>query len=129
MNQFNNTPKEARAILCTALRSGEHKQGRGFLCSIDGELCCLGLASEMFLKHEPQCKLEVTFLDGCKSYGGEITDLPDIVCDWLGLATNDGEYKYSSLVALNDRDRLTFARIADIIESEPEGLFVEEVAA
>ena len=34
----------------SALRSGEYKQGKGALCSINNEYCCLGVLSDLYAK-------------------------------------------------------------------------------
>jgi hypothetical protein len=62
-----------------------------------------------------------------KNYGGEMAILPPIVKEWLGLETVTGRYFPSNLMFLsknNDKGK-TFEEIADIIESEPPGLFKE----
>ena len=38
---------ERKAKWCTALRSGEYKQGKGFLKTLDNEYCCLGVLAEL----------------------------------------------------------------------------------
>ena len=58
-----------------------------------------------------------------QGFDGELAGLPPSVPHWLGLQTADGNYsKGGALADDNDRGK-TFDEIADIIESEPEGLF------
>jgi hypothetical protein len=67
---------------------------------------------------------------GIVRYGVEKSYAPLPVRKWLGLSTVNGKAesvmaeRYLSLVDAHDSG-LTFEQIADIIESEPEGLFVE----
>lgn len=112
-----------------ALRSGKYNQTQSRLHDNDG-YCCLGVACDLYNKENPGILHveEMKLIDGFKTrYNGLSTVLPDQVTVWLGLAQCDGDYKESgqrmSLVEKNDNG-YTFAQIADIIESEPEGLFV-----
>ena len=114
------TPKERRKIWVEALRSGKYEQGRATLFA-DGKFCCLGVACDLFAE---EFGLHVSENRGRRSYNGRSAYLPDPLCDALGLADIGGEYIGHSLTDLNDRGA-TFAEIADIIESEPEGLIVE----
>ena len=123
-----------------ALRSGKYTQTRGALRSDEGnnpKFCCLGVACDLYAKE--------TSMDGWwrKSKNGEFPlykfvsgcsssedALPILVAEWLGLKTVEGAFipdhtglRLGSLIALNDDLRLDFAQIADIIESQPEGLF------
>lgn len=105
-----------------ALRSGEYQQAKGHL-SKDGGYCCLGVACDIYKAVTPGFTYEVSKIH-----------LPAQVKEWLGLAfhngnfnTNNGSDPRKILTNLNDGMAsiagLTFAEIADVIESEPEGLF------
>jgi hypothetical protein len=102
-----------------ALRSGEFKQGSN--CLRNGDLfCCLGAACELYRLHA-----------GGPEWDGGLymewsTVLPETVQAWLGLRSNTGIYSRSNKLALDNDSGKTFAEIADIIESEPPGLFIEE---
>lgn len=100
-----------------ALRSGQYKQCKNRLAHA-GRFCCLGVACD--ISSVPR-----------KVWGKEAT-LPWKVVNWLGLNDEQGGYitqlsttglSHSCLSGLNDWDGKTFAEIADVIESEPEGLF------
>jgi hypothetical protein len=103
-------PQASKDKWLTALRSGEYKQGTGWLhTETDNAYCCLGV-----LQH-------------CLT--GEVEDdiLPTI--DWcvrnnINYANNsiniDGIV--TSFPALNDFVKLSFSQIADIIESQVEGI-------
>ena len=118
-----------------ALRSGEYQQGSGFLRKGDS-YCCLGVACDLLQRElgvgawspsdEGDC------FDFLISVEKQAFSLPYAVMEALGLADKYGCYggdeygQYDdtqSLAALND-SRRSFSEIADIIESEPEGLFV-----
>jgi hypothetical protein len=122
--------KEYRRRWVEALRSGKYRQGVGSL-RIRDTFCCLGVACDVF-------KDELGFswnMDGRRSaiVGHELLEtsvlLPRFMLH-LGLSTCTGEFKTSSApfllsLAKSNDDGKTFAEIADIIESEPEGLFEE----
>lgn len=120
------TPTQQRANrnhLVRALRSGQFRQGAGRLRSSHGtgfKYCCLGV---------------LAYLAGCNwrdnggaSYAdGSYLHAPKRAMEWVGMKDNTGSFLHSdgradSLANMND-SRLSFERIADLIESEPEGLF------
>lgn len=111
-----------------ALRSGKYKQTKGRLERVNGvnRFCCLGVACDLFNKSVPKSKrLERTIVGKNGRYGNEEDLLPGVVKKWLGLSANDGSIDNDdSLACINDAGK-RFATIADIIESQPEGLFVK----
>jgi hypothetical protein len=115
-----------------ALRSGKYKQTQGALTRVnkDGTAihCCLGVACDLYLAEHPQFPVKEAN-DYRRLYGkGKLAAiLPAEVQDWLGMATEAGEYRvdgyiYNSLAGRNDSG-VPFEEIADIIEQEPRGLF------
>lgn len=96
-----------------ALRSGKYTQGTGKLRDKD-KFCCLGVACDLYDKNI------WLNLD-------QANVLPYDVMRWLNLSHNEGSYynkgRQTFLTYHNDFDKYTFSEIADIIESEPEGLF------
>ena len=117
-----------------ALRSGKYKQGNGKLLGDNFAYCCLGVACDLFQKMYG----EGEWVEACSGESGfrfsidgesERGRLPVRVKNALGLAERDGGYhdkdnnRYTTLLAQND-DGVPFSEIADIIEAEPEGLFV-----
>ena len=112
--------------------------------------CCLGVACDLFAQAHPD---QGRWLPATGSILGFSTDskprelmyLPIEVSDWLGLkrlqnfnnseANEMGEFFEPSimglkghptrktLVSLNDEEDYSFKQIADVIESQPEGLF------
>lgn len=98
-----------------ALRSGQYKQCKNRLTHA-GRYCCLGVACA------------ISPLDR-KKWVHDYT-LPWQVMDWLGIINSQGEFgsvvEGKALTVLNDDDDLSFEEIADIIESEPAGLFRDQ---
>ena len=120
-----------------ALRSGIYKQGKGHLCNpLTDEYCCLGVAADLYVKEVGDITVED---DGSlRAYDGRDIYPPPAVVEWLGLDDSAGRYVKSgdseivvqaggitTLAYNNDEDNLSFEQIADIIESEPKGLFNE----
>lgn len=84
-----------------------------------------------------------------QTYDGEVSVLPEKVVEWLGLSSStgmllkasldpeiqaelkslascsahDGKPEFTALTSLNDTLKFSFAKIADVIETEPIGLF------
>lgn len=121
--------KENIKLLVEDLRSGKHKQTKRRLRNIlSNGYCCLGRACEVFMQHNPNViETKIDELTKTFYYAGEAAVLPEVVAKWYGFATFTGWFKLEnggrcSLVSLNDNGR-TFAEIADVIESNPEGLF------
>lgn len=130
------TKKEIRAEWVRMLRSGEFKQGRGSLRTNNNKFCCLGVLCEFAVA---QGVIEAPFSvrgrgASAYRYGFDWQVLPREVQQWVGLQAPQGIFKVPetevgncSLSARNDRGA-TFEEIADLIEAEPAGLFLEEVA-
>ena len=96
-----------------ALRSGDYEQGRGSLQRGD-KYCCLGVACVVAEING----VSVTKFEGEIDGGGLWSQ--KAVKDWVGLSDKEGR-----LISANDRDEWSFAEIADLIESNPSGLFVK----
>lgn len=111
-----------------ALRSGTIKQHRHYLGNATGARCCLGVACDLAAEAgviEPGKVVGDRVWYYSDDPSGGWTSLPDAVMRWLGLETNRGTYgnlNLTDLTVLNDGGA-TFEEIADIIESEPKGLF------
>ena len=103
-----------------ALRSGEFEQGQGALRK-GNQYCCLGVACELYRREHPD-SVAWDLIGLNMTFYGKHSTLPIRVRDWIGLRTIDGSYQRVSLINMND-DGYTFEEIADVIESEPEGLF------
>lgn len=112
-----------------ALRSGRFKQAKRVLHRTNGEdrFCCLGVACILYIEAGNKLKTGVA-KDTSKAitYGGKAGTLPKPVREWLGLRTSEGIYNnWFSLTKDNDGGK-RFPKIANIIESEPKGLFINK---
>ena len=116
---------ERRKLWTDALRSGYYEQAQGSL-QVSDKFCCLGVlcevAEENGIKVNRTNVLELL-------HGSDLSGQHDVM-NWVGLRRPDGSYAIeddingNSLVAQNDFADKSFIEIADIIDSEPEGLFV-----
>lgn len=128
--------KQHRKDWVTALRSGEYKQGQCSLRNTDNAYCCLGVAADVCGLFVPLLSLQEShnyFYYGDTTKDADSLVLNKDIMDYYGLTTSSGIYSnsdfyenftHTSLVIDNDNNRLSFVQIANIIESEPEGLFV-----
>jgi hypothetical protein len=101
-----------------ALRSGKIKQTKDKLGRESGSRCCLGVLCDL--------AVNAKVIESYNIGGGTP---PQEVIEWAGLSTKYGSYttkqdKNRDLTEDNDTYKKSFAKIADIIESQPEGLFV-----
>ena len=124
------TPAEARELVAQALESGEYEQGRMTLCR-HNKYCCLGVATEIFMKHNPGVIEKID--EGCSvvtyRHGEESTSacLLNPVWKWLGFNSRQGflepsgGYTRKTLADLNDKGT-PFKEIAKIFRNPPEGL-------
>jgi hypothetical protein len=108
--------------LIAALRGGEYEQAHERLRKGDA-FCCLGVACDLYAKAHGE---SWTQKDDEWYFLGVAEFLPGEVQEWLGFLDNDGAFagpaRSTSLAERNDGGT-SFEDIADIIESEPEGLF------
>lgn len=146
MKQKLTEKQKIRKRWVAKLRSGEYKQGKGFLArkaarsNAHDRYCCLGVLCDMAVKAKiiPQ-PTESEEFDSAKEktvkvkaygFGEDVGSLPDEVVSWVGMASDfgnfNGEAGSDNLANMNDSGKI-FKQIADIIESNPEGLFNEEV--
>lgn len=108
--------RERKNKLVAALRSGKYKQGRGLLRSLNNEYCCLGVAEDLR-------GVDWTPGNDCYALGDTYNMLTREGRLFYGFTDNAGNFTGGVLWHLNDNEAKTFAEIADIIDSEPEGLF------
>lgn len=100
-----------------ALRSGEFKQTKDKLKSLRDSYCCLGVLAEL-----AGCSWELNEYEGGYDADGVWGEAPERAMQFVGLATSCGIFGDETLTGLNDAGE-RFGTIADIIESEPAGLF------
>lgn len=117
--------KANRRLWIEALRSGKYTQARDALQTRDGAMCCLGVLADI-----AGCSFE--WRDGFDYPWVEDAEgdqhAPSKAREFVGLAHCEGHFAgQRSLAGLNDSGK-SFLEIADIIESEPQGLFIESVA-
>jgi hypothetical protein len=122
--------KERRAKLVEALRSGKYQQGKAALEIIGEEqrtYCCLGVACRV--AGQNGLLLSIKHHDNLVLFDDNMGTLPSSVRQWYGFSTEEGEFdpddamQPASLVEANDTHNFTFDMIADLIESEPPGMF------
>jgi hypothetical protein len=123
-----------------ALRSGKYKQGRKALRNINDEFCCLGVFCDVSKEDlNIDWRLEPTDRE-CYMFSGSSGVLPNSMLSYLGIDCNNVLIKTTnsklpisqmekvgmsyldreqvSLISLNDRFKLSFEQIADILEEE-----------
>lgn len=111
-----------------ALRDPNTRQIKGTLETSEGQ-CVLGVPCRLYADENPEWPVTIRGINclrggGSTSFSGYQECLPMVVVDWLGLASISGRMNSGKcLDSLNDIG-WTFPDLADLIESEPEGLFV-----
>jgi hypothetical protein len=122
------TKQQARNVLVQTLRRGEYTQGRKRLRRTDNTYCCLGVACEIYKDATGQGEWEKRsdsdcygfFMDGQESR----TTLPGPVKRFFGFMSEKGAYFNDEHALSADNDQgASFKEIANIIESNPEGMF------
>jgi hypothetical protein len=112
-----------------ALRSDKYTQTQGCLHDTKGS-CCLGVAAQEFITDD--VVVNVGRSAGLRSYNGETSAAPLYVVNALGLFDEMGGAGttigagYDSLALLNDMG-LSFDKIADMVEANPEYYFEAEI--
>jgi len=120
MTEFTLKQQKAnRKLWVEALRSGKYKRTTQKLRSLNDGFCCLGVLADLA---GCEWKKEEDFYSADGAFGSA----PAKAREFVGLTAYLGCYTYGDLSDLNDSGK-TFAEIADIIESEPFGLFVESI--
>ena len=108
-----------------ALRSGKYTEAQGCLRDENG-YGVLGVACEIsgLGRWEPRDDEWHWYIED-PGIGAGVCSLPDGVQHWLGLGDDEGFYhtgdSYTTLADQED-DGMGFAKLADVIESEPYGL-------
>lgn len=113
-----------RKIWTDALRSGRYKQGFSRLIQYykeEGEprYCALGVLCEVM----GYPKVEGKQYMNVGTFQGASAACPSSVMEMVGLQSALGTFVGGSLTQYNDGRRMNFAELADLIESEPAGLF------
>jgi hypothetical protein len=113
--------RENRKKWVEALRSGKYNQGQSSL-NVKNRFCCLGVLCEVVGVDKQRNESTGQTLYG-KALNGSIC--PEEAMCAVGLTSEYGNFdSNNSLVKLNDSEGASFKEIADIIESEPNNLFI-----
>jgi len=123
--------KDIKEKWVSALRSGQYKQGTGYLiksANAGGQCkyCCLGVLCDLYLKeHDVELSWnseaisDTEVLNVASLYGTEFV-LPRQVQEWAGLHEPSPCVEYNDstemLSELNDHNGLDFDYLADLIE-------------
>lgn len=123
------TVDEVIKVWTAALRSGKYEQTREVMrySGPDGnKFCCLGVLADVLTdgKYWESEEYKSYVCNGDESLHHSIAARAHLSTS-VGSFNDSSKNIDTSLAALNDDDRLSFEDIADIIESRPEGLFVE----
>ena len=124
--------KEIATKWIEALRSGKYKKIVGCLKKVEnheqGSFCALGVLCDIYQKESEEPLAENKRTPTAKktkvSIDGEFDLLPEKVRDWAGLGDSEASIPEmnSNVPRLNDRHKLSFKAIADIIEKNFEGM-------
>jgi hypothetical protein len=116
--------KNAKAWV-KALVSRKYKQCKGTLKNEKGEFCCLGVATDLYLKAGNTLMWQN---EEIKEIHPEMKTLPKKVADWLGMkggeGTSTGEYGLDHSLADKNDKGAKFYQIARIIKRRAKELFV-----
>lgn len=107
---------EIKAKWVEALRSGEYRQGRGYLRN-GGGFCCLGVLCDLAAKEGIGEWVGYPPHFRCGDFSSDRLP-PQAVLDWAGLTQMNPLISDSRLTAssLNDNSRFSFNKIAELIE-------------
>lgn len=124
METTTEQKKLLRKKLIDRLRNPNEKQTKYDLENASGR-CCLGIACRVYFDMFPgDLPITPNAHNTATSFDGHYSGLPEQVQEAFGFIGRLGQYgENNSLANLNDSS-YRFTQIADIIESEPEGLFV-----
>ncbi len=118
MSDSSLGPASPRAKWIAELRSGKHKQGRLTLHQIDeaGEhrYCCLGVACIVAEQHGIRVTRHKMYGTIAGAVLVDSSEQNSATAEWLGL-NGLGD---SRCTTMNDSDGLSFAEIADVLESQ-----------
>lgn len=124
--------KEIKEQWLTALKSGNYKKGKTWLCSVEKKpnnqseirYCCLGVLCDLAVKNG--IRVDLKWDPGLDSeillYDGKATKLPSSVMYWARLKENNPYFKNSefwqdNLALLNDTTE-SFDKVIKAIEEE-----------
>ena len=112
----------------SALRSGKYSQGRVYLESSTGEMCCLGVACNLLAEDgilQKRLNLSAYEFFAPDSGMSSMSSLPPAAQKYVGFEDDDRHEAsggpidhdgYTQLWQLNDMAEMTFDEIADVME-------------
>jgi hypothetical protein len=110
---------EIARLWSAALRSGKYRQGRDYLAKTDADgvvrYCCLGVLCELAIQAGVELTRRVT-ATGTVSYDNCQGTLPGVVVRWADLESDNPRLGVATAVRLNDDQRVSFERIADVVD-------------
>lgn len=122
---------EIKAKWLAALRSGEYKQGRGYLQNGKGEFCCLGVLCDLYRKETGNGVWKVYYKEKTFQLGKSIyPDFPpDAVINWAEFGDQTSSLRGIRVnidgltTTLDDHNdsKKTFSQIADAMEDQIPG--------
>jgi hypothetical protein len=117
-------PNQNALAWADALESGRFEQGRSYL-EKGGKYCCLGVACVLAIEAGVNVERDTEYVGSMGvAYDHHTASLPLPVKDWLGLGSDNGQYRDDrgfgrTLVSDNDNDQHHFKRIAETVRSTP----------
>ena len=104
-----------------ALRDPNTRQIKSALETSEGQ-CVLGVPCRLYADEHPEWPVKRSL--GGTAFNGSYGVMPRIVQDWLGLATTVGKMDDGRFLMFLSDGGMSLLNLADLIEAEPEGLFV-----
>ena len=111
-------PIDIKQKWVAALRSGDYKQGRGYLRTIDNEYCSLGVLCDLSDVAWVECALFYTLPSGRSGSvnSGDIdATVYDVLSQYVDMFDRVCRLSYH-FITMNDKKRLSFEQIADWID-------------
>lgn len=113
---------EVKAKWIAALRSEKYPQTTEILRNCQG-YCCLGVLTDLYLQEKgEEWGQQVREGDTYYHFNYDAENISSFVINWAGLNSYDPDVVYnedlSTLITLNDKERLNFNQIADVIEEQ-----------
>jgi hypothetical protein len=124
------TTKQLRDELCHELRHGGYVRCTGYLRGPGRLACVLGVAVDVYMRHYGDLEVGKGFELDRYLFDGAMSHLPERVRKAFGFTTSLGAFTDAcgddedSIADLSDNG-MPFHQIADLIESNPPGLFID----
>lgn len=114
-----------RELVADALESGEYDQGNNVLRTPEDKFCCLGVATDIYIK-QTNCKKSWEKYCDQYSFDGNKYYLAEEVMRWLGFRLRNPRLDNGrTLSELND-EGIDFKEIAKIFRNPDKGMLIHE---